>query len=167
MSTPTPRMSVSVLDTIICDSSDENLALSPSTMACSGYRGQELPTHYNRCWWWLLGVQASGEYAADLDISDNLINLTNRVQVVTYTFRPRIDDPRNGGIPFCDNGKDTTLTIYVNPTPRIDVSVPEAIICDSSDVNITVNDGLLGVQVPGFTNSTTTDAGNVLGTGIR
>ncbi|MFN8206904.1 MAG: hypothetical protein U0T82_05775 [Bacteroidales bacterium] len=84
--------------------------------------------------------------------------------MVTYTFRPRIDDPRNGGIPFCDNGKDTTLTIYVNPTPRMSVSVPDTIICDSSDVNITVNDGLLGVQGTKVYQLTTTNAsGNVLG----
>ncbi|MFN8206902.1 MAG: hypothetical protein U0T82_05765 [Bacteroidales bacterium] len=88
----------------------------------------------------MYSVQASGEYAADLDISDNLINLTNQVQVVTYTFRPRIDDPRNGGIPFCDNGKDTTLTIYVNPTPRLAVSVPDTILCDSSVLTIAVDD---------------------------
>ncbi|MFN8206906.1 MAG: PKD-like domain-containing protein [Bacteroidales bacterium] len=159
---PTPRLSVSIPDTIICDSSDVNITVNDGLLGVQGTKVYQLTT--TDAGGNVLGVQASGEYTADLDISDNLINLTNQVQVVTYTFRPRINDPRNGGIPFCDNGKDTTLTIYVNPTPRMSVSVPDTIICDSSDVNITVNDGLLGVQGTKVYQLTTTDAGgNVLG----
>ncbi|MFN8206905.1 MAG: hypothetical protein U0T82_05780 [Bacteroidales bacterium] len=83
-------MSVSVPDTIICDSSDVNITVNDGLPGVQGTKVYQLTT--TDAGGNVLGVQASGEYTAELDISDNLINLTNQVQVVTYTFRPRIDD---------------------------------------------------------------------------
>jgi gliding motility-associated-like protein len=108
----------------------------------------------------VLGVQASGEYAAGTDISDNLINTTNQVQTVTYTFRPRIDDDRNGGIPFCDNGRDTTLTIYVNPTPRVIVTVVRDTICNDTRTEIILTTpSILTSGVVTFDYTSSADAG--------
>ena len=69
------------------------------------------------------GVQATGEYAAGTDISDDLVNLSDEVQEITYHFQPRIKDPR-GTNPtfFCDGGSAHSITIYLNPTPKLSVS---------------------------------------------
>ena len=75
---------------------------------------------------------------------DNLVNTTSQVQSVSYTFRYRLNDNRVGSVPWCDHGIDTTLTIYVNPTPRFTVEVVgDTLVCDSSTVTLDVTD-LLG-----------------------
>ena len=75
----------------------------------------------------------------DLDISDDLVNLTQEVQQIDYHFKARIRDdrPDHAGS-FCDQGGDTTITIYLNPTPVMSVSVADTVWCDSSMVEITV-----------------------------
>ncbi|MBE0673318.1 MAG: gliding motility-associated C-terminal domain-containing protein, partial [Bacteroidales bacterium] len=113
----------------------------------------------------VLGVQATGEYLAGTPITNTLINLTNEVQAVTYHFKARIRDDRPGHVGnFCDQGGDTTITVYVNPTPRLTVAIPDTIVCDSSTINITVNDGN-GAVAGGTTKVyqlTTTDAGGTV-----
>ena len=47
---------------------------------------------------------------------------------------------------FCDHGIDTTITVWVNPTPRFTVTVDDTIVCDSSTVLLDVTDGLGPVQ---------------------
>ncbi len=158
---PTPRLNVSVPDTIFCDSSEVNITVNDGLLGVQGNKVYQLTT--TNAGGNVLGVQASGEYAAGTDITDTLVNLTNQVQVVTYNFKAKIRDDRNGTV-YCDQGGDTTITLYINPTPRLNVSVPDTIFCDSSEVNITVNDGLLGVQGNKVYQLTTTNAGgNVLG----
>ena len=83
---------------------------------------------------------------AGVDISDDLVNLTQEVQQIDYHFKARIRDNRSGHEgSFCDQGGDTTITIWLNPTPVMSVSVADTLWCDSSMVEITVDDGLLGV----------------------
>ena len=79
-------------------------------------------------------------------IVDQLINTTNVVQAVTYNFRYRLNDPRNGGIAFCDHGVDTTITVYVNPTPRFTVTIADTIVCDSTTITLNVADLLGAVE---------------------
>ena len=76
------------------------------------------------------GVQADGQYAITEHVTDQLINLTHEVQTVTYNFRYRLNDTRNGGIPFCDHGVDTTITVYVNPTHALRVEIADTIVCE-------------------------------------
>ncbi|MFN8206896.1 MAG: hypothetical protein U0T82_05735 [Bacteroidales bacterium] len=90
----------------------------------------------------VLNVQPSGEYLAGTDIIDPAHQPTNQVQSVTYHFKARIRDDRAGHSgQFCDQGGDTTITLHVNPTPRLFASVaPDTILCDSSTLTITVDD---------------------------
>jgi gliding motility-associated-like protein len=170
---PTPKMAVSVPDTIICDNDDLVISIADLNVPVAGDKVFILSIDNPGG---VLGVQPAGEYDADTtSFTDKLVNPTNQVQVVKYTFRPRIDDPRSGGIPFCDNGRDTTLTIYVNPTPKMAVSVPDTIICDNDDLVISIADlngpvagdkvfilsidnpgGILGVQPAGEYDADTT-----------
>jgi ribosomal protein S15P/S13E len=164
---PTPRLSVSVPDTIVCDSVNLVITVDDLNGVVHGSTTKVYQLTTTDAGGNVSGVQPTGEYLAGLDISNQLINLTNQVQTVTYHFKARIRDDRLGHIgSFCDQGGDTTLTIYVNPTPRLSVSVPDTIVCDSVNLVITVDD-LNGV-VHGSTTKvyqlTTTDAGgNVLG----
>ncbi|HQK37416.1 MAG TPA: gliding motility-associated C-terminal domain-containing protein, partial [Bacteroidales bacterium] len=71
-----------------------------------------------------------------------------------------------GGFGFCDQGKDTSITIYLNPTPRISVFTPDTIYCDSSLVSFTVTDhngNVMGDKKFDFSWSVTPDAGSVDG----
>src|SRR4030043_2352508 len=107
-----------------------------------------------------------GEYAAGTLITDQLINLSNAVQTVTYHFKARIRDDRAGhGGFFCDQGGDTTITVYVRPTPRLSVVIADTIVCDSTTINIAVTDGNGNVH-PSTTKVyqlTTTNMGGVIG----
>ena len=42
----------------------------------------------------------------------------------------------------CENGRDTIITIWVNPTPRIFVDFPDTIFCNNDTAIISVDDGL-------------------------
>ncbi len=160
---PTPVLSVSVADTVWCDSTTVDITVDDDLLGVLGAKVYQLTTTYNPLG--VSGVQATGEYPAGTDISDDLVNLSEEVQPVTYHFKSRIKDPR-GTNPsyYCDGGNDTSITIYLNPTPKLSVSVPEEIYCDSSTVNITVNDGTLDVMGTKVYQLTTTyNAGAVEG----
>ena len=77
----------------------------------------------------------TGDWAAGLTdqtatgiaaLTDNLINNTNDVQTVTYTFTPHIR-PGDGGAE-CTDGVPVTVTVNINPRPRIAV-ITDAELC--------------------------------------
>ena len=37
-------------------------------------------------------------------------------------------------------GKDTTITVYVNPTPVMSVAIIDTIVCDTTEITIDVTD---------------------------
>jgi gliding motility-associated-like protein len=158
---PTPKLSVSVPDTIWCDSSTISITVNDLNGSTQGVKVYELTT--TDAGGNVLGVQPSGEYTASTDISDQLINLTSEVQTVTYHFKARIRDDRTGNnFGYCDQGGDTLLTLYINPTPRLSVSIPDTIVCDSSTISITVNDLNGSTQGAKVYELTTTDAGGTV-----
>ena len=162
---PTPRLTVSIPDTIVCDSTEINITVNDGNGAVAGNTTKVYELTTTDAGGAVIGVQTSGEYLAGTPITNTLINTTNAVQVVTYHFKARIRDDRPGreGF-FCDQGGDTTITVYVQPTPRLTVSIPDTIVCDSTEINITVNDG--NGDVAGSTTKvyelTTTDAGGAV-----
>ncbi|MCP4313055.1 MAG: T9SS type B sorting domain-containing protein, partial [Bacteroidetes bacterium] len=138
---PTPGMSVSVADSVWCDSSTVNITVDDDLSGVLGSKVYQLTTIYDPLG--VEGVQATGEYAAGLDFSDDLVNLSDEVQMITYRFKSKIKDPRGiNPAEYCDQGSDMTIRIYLNPTPELSVSVPEEVYCDSSTVNIIVNDDI-------------------------
>ena len=52
-------------------------------------------------------------------LTDNVVNNTNNVQTVVYTFTPHIRPGDTGA--ECANGVPVTITIKINPRPRIAV----------------------------------------------
>jgi gliding motility-associated-like protein len=113
------------------------------------------------------GVQPTGEYSAisDIRITNQLVNHTNQVQAVTYHFKSRISDDRSGhNFGYCDQGGDTLITVYVNPTSNISVTLDETVYCDLSEVifNIADHNGpVIGDKI--FTLTTTYDSSRVAG----
>jgi len=86
---------------------------------------------------------ASETVTSGLPINDSLVNHTNKVQPVFYTFSPRIYDNRPGHEgEFCGNGNDTIIKLWVNPTPRIEVGIDDTILCDNALITIEVLNGL-------------------------
>jgi gliding motility-associated-like protein len=96
------------------------------------------------------GVQPTGEYPSGTLITDQLINLTNTVQTVTYHFKARIRDdrPGHGGF-FCDQGGDTLIIIYVEPTARVTGTISNDTICNINPITYTLstpNTPLYGIR---------------------
>jgi len=72
-----------------------------------------------------------------------LVNNTPHVKTVVFNFHPVIE-PDDGGVD-CENGvpNDTAITIFVNPTPVLLITVPrsvtdEQIYCNGADVEFSV-----------------------------
>lgn len=126
---PTPYLTASVTDTILCDSTILNITVNDNNGPVIQNKYYQLITTYNSGQ--LKGVQPSGEYISGLDIVDTIINSSNAVQKVTYNFTPRISDAYGN---YCSAGNDTTITIYINPTSRIQLFKSDTLYCDSSTV---------------------------------
>ncbi|MFN8206893.1 MAG: gliding motility-associated C-terminal domain-containing protein [Bacteroidales bacterium] len=121
-------------DTILCDSSTLTITVDDLNGPVHGSTTKvyQLTTSNPGG---VLNVQPSGEYLAGTDIIDQLINPTNQVQSVTYHFKARIRDDRAGHSgQFCDQGGDTTITIYINPTARLSFtySDPDTLLCNNA-----------------------------------
>ena len=147
---PTPRLSVAIADTIVCDSTIINIAVTdgngnvhPSTTKV--YQLTTTDAGGN-----VQGVQPTGEYTAGTLITDQLINLTNAVQTVTYHFKAKIRDdrPGHGGF-FCDEGGDTLIVVYVEPTARVTGTISNDTICNITSITYslsTPNSPLYGIR---------------------
>ena len=149
---PTPVLSVILDENIYCDSSDVIFNVIDGLLNSTGTNAYHLTRTYNGSdvviEGELPGTESSQAYGA---FTDQVRNLTDQPQTVVYRFKPVILDPRgDGSLAECNQGGDTTIVITINPTPRLTVSVPETIYCDSSTVSFTVTDGLTsstGAQV--------------------
>jgi gliding motility-associated-like protein len=135
---PTPILSAYIEETIVCDSTSILIEVNDLLGNVHGSKVYQLTT--TNAGGSVAGVQPTGEYSAGTDISNQLTNLTNEVQTVTYNFRARIKDPQENGSGYCDDGTDTTITIYVNPTPVMSVSIDETVYCDLSEITFEISD---------------------------
>ncbi len=143
---PTPELSVTIPEAIYCDSSEVTITVTDDLLGSTGATAYHLTRTYDEN-----KIKIEGQIPGTLinqgygSIPDEVRNLTDETQTITYRFKPVILDPRGDGlIVECNEGGDTTIVITVNPTPRLSVTIPEAIYCDSSEVTITVTDDLLG-----------------------
>ena len=56
-----------------------------------------------------------------------LNNTADEARSVTYIFTPRIQDDDGD---WCNNGIVTTIVVWVNPVPDIEVSATDTLICN-------------------------------------
>jgi hypothetical protein len=73
---------------------------------------------------------STGTDRTTMNFTDLLVNNTDIEQWIDYTFTPKILDPRTG-LAYCEDGVDTTIRIWINPQPKIDVTaVPDTLCYD-------------------------------------
>ena len=145
---PEPLVVPDIPDTLICDGDWANIdIINPNTRL------------YNGQWWYYLEViepsgNIDGESASDSitptgqnpdPINDELINNDINYHEVIYRFVPHIR-PTDGDLPCA--GDTVTITVWVNPTPELDISLPDTIFCNNTAIDIDVID-LLGPDVFG------------------
>ena len=138
---PTPMLNISVPDTVYCDSSMVNFTIIDNNGVVYGNKIYDLETQYESAY--VEGVIAEGEYGRK-DTSNYLINRTNRFRDIRYDFTPRIKDNRTIARYNCALGTDTTITIHLNPTPRISyITLLKGelsdLYCNDSSVTITIS----------------------------
>jgi len=127
---PTPGIDVDVPDTIICDNNNVLINVSTTQGAVmGGTLVYELDVNYDAGS--VSGsITGDGELLPSQSINDLLINDTDTVQLITYRFTARIRDDRPGhNGSFCDNGSDTIIYIYLNPTPRLSYLLSADTLC--------------------------------------
>ncbi|NJM16047.1 MAG: hypothetical protein HC896_12345, partial [Bacteroidales bacterium] len=82
------------------------------------------------------GVQAQNEYISPTDFSDTISNNGTDYKIISYNFEPFIKNPKPG-IGYCYGGRDTTILVYVNPTPNIATGA-DTLYCNNANVEVTV-----------------------------
>ncbi len=135
---PQPRIIVAVDDTLCYDGSTDFTISNPTNQ--TGEWRYDLDVTYPVG---VTGTLSDVSNLTDLSLTDNLINSTLLVQTVTYLFTPHIDPGDGDG--ECGGGRDTLITIYINPQPRINVAVDDTLCYDgSADFTITNPTGHTG-----------------------
>ncbi len=90
----------------------------------------------------ITGYSSSGSGFPLSDLSNTLNNKSLNLQTVKYTFTPILN--YKGG-PLNCQGKDTAITIYVNPTPRLNVVLSKGLsksldtICYNQGTDLVIN----------------------------
>jgi hypothetical protein len=158
---PTPQLSAVADETIYCDSSVILIRVNDLLGNVHGDKIYHLTTTNTGG---VTGVLPEGEYAAGMNITDQLVNPTNEVQEVTYRLSARIRNPAGPDSGYCDGGTETTITVFVNPTPLISVTIDDTVYCDESEITFNIadlNGTVIGDKI--FTLTTTYQEGQVEG----
>lgn len=135
---PTPRVVMTVVEDTICDSGTSTITVTSPTVLTSG------AVMYNYTIESVSGntgdVTGQQAYVAENlgSIQQTLNNHTDRYQVVTYRVHPYTAGSGSGVNCDFGNVRDTIFSIYVNPTPRIEITVVEDTICDDQTSTISV-----------------------------
>jgi hypothetical protein len=137
---PTPRIQVEVdpiIDTLLCDSASVTFNIDSLIAGTTGQWVYDIDT-VSSASGLLNGYRAGIGFTGDF--TDQLINLTNSVQWVDYTFHPRINNPRSG-LAECDNGTawDTTIRIWVEPYPGLTLNPVNDTICSGDTTALQIN----------------------------
>ncbi len=104
-----------------------------------------LATGYMMYRWMCLDAGAVSGYTNPVDqtgttfAQTGIINTSDTVQWIDYTFVPRINNPRPGNL-GCEDGVDTTIRIWLNPRPKVAVSLsPYDTICFDQDISFNID----------------------------
>lgn len=133
---PIPHLIAISEDTLYCDSSTVSIEiLNINGIIVSGTSLFDVYVEYPE-------GAVSSSYGTEVvnntypaTITDYLVNNTNTLQVVNYILVPKIKKANTGDTTiYCDrNGIIDTISIYLNPTPRISALLnTDTILCDNS-----------------------------------
>ncbi len=73
-------------------------------------------------------------------IEDFLHNSDTSAHSVTYNFIPMIRSSDDGQV--CRNAETISVTVWVNPTPRLYISFEDSVLCNNETLEIVVEDGM-------------------------
>jgi gliding motility-associated-like protein len=151
---PSPRLSVQIDDQNYCDSAVVTFNVYEDIFYALGDRVYTVERIYDED-----SIQIIGELPGTdpldqqygVPLTDEIINRTSNMQEVTYTFSPWFRS--TGGAADCDNNLDTSITIYIEPTPKIEVEVNDTIcnedfiVFQVTNPNITLGDWKYRLEV--------------------
>ncbi len=110
---PTPFFDdIIVSDTVICNENSISFEFFNSQNTTGTMVFELIGTYTDTA---VIGVKPDAQYGLD-PFSDNLINISDSIQPVTYLFQPVISDPVNGL--YCNKGIHTSRLVKVTPTLR-------------------------------------------------
>jgi len=151
---PKPKLNMLVSDTIYCDSSNVSFSLNSLNGKVIGDKWYSLDVNGSGVTdgkvigdkWYSLDVngsgvtgnKADGYYALD-NFNNVLVNNVLDYRKLEYHVTAKIKNPRMS-LDYCEMGYDTTVNIYINPRPRIIITV-DTLYCDSSKINFQVASG--------------------------
>ena len=140
---PTPDIVIDVSDTVACNEDTTTVTVTTPNVTLQGDWYYDITVTEMET-----GISSPDSSLDDRRISEGtleltLTNNTHHVKTVVFNFHPVID-PNDGG-DDCENGvpNDTAITIFVNPTPVLLITVPrsvtdEQIYCNGADVAFSV-----------------------------
>ncbi|HHU98379.1 MAG TPA: T9SS type B sorting domain-containing protein, partial [Bacteroidales bacterium] len=128
---PVPRIAVTVPDTIFCNGSTVEFAID-SLVVSRGEVMYDLDVTYPAG---LSGTLANGQNQI-ANISDLLTNSSDSYQTVTYRFRPYIQGKT--GDPTCHDGVEVIITVHIEPTARVALTLADDELCNGENVNIQI-----------------------------
>jgi gliding motility-associated-like protein len=116
---PTVKLNISAPDTIFCNNSPIAMSLNWGTTPTGTvvYDLTTIPSSPN-----ITGYQVSSSKNTALAFTDNLSNNGNNYETVKYRFKGKIIHSSSSFV--CNQGTDSTLTVYMNPTPVVNASLP-------------------------------------------
>ncbi|MGC9341190.1 MAG: hypothetical protein ACP5E3_00670, partial [Bacteroidales bacterium] len=139
---PIPHLIATPEDTVYCDTSTVVINVENINGTVFGTKLYDVTVEYTT------GAVESSYAPGGFDntfpdqILDELVNNTDSLQIIRYIFVPKIYNP-NGKDPskYCDrNGIVDTVTIYLNPTPRISAFLnTDTVVCDTTDYQVALN----------------------------
>ena len=136
---PTPKLNITVQDTICNHATITfNISTTTSPLGSMLYNLNTIPSDS------ISGYTLSGSDFAISNFSNTLINTSFNLKNVKYIFSPIIN---YNSVSLICNGSDTSVIIYVNPTPRLRIGLTKGL--SSSLDTICYNQGTkLNITTP-------------------
>jgi gliding motility-associated-like protein len=132
---PTVRLGISLPDTINCNATPISFNVNTPSVTTGIVKYNSSLTKSDNGASVLTGV-SNRNNALVLNYTDVITNNSSEIKNVKYFFNPYIDGV-NGGT--CEISKDTSLTVYINPTPNLSVVADDYLVCDSTVVKFSLN----------------------------
>jgi gliding motility-associated-like protein len=111
------------------------------------------------------GYTPSGSDLTVMSFTDILVNNTDIPQTVSYKFSAKFLNP-SGKFEYCEDGMDTTVVIWINPTPKVEISPESQEFCNNGTTQIRLSTPTIlteGVVTFDFTSVPSGNPGDITG----
>jgi len=133
---PQPRVSVTITEDTLCNNGFINTFTISHPNTVTGIWAYDLEIDLPAG---VTQTLAEGSDILDMNPEDILTNHTDTFKMVEYRFIPKIISPSTT-IDYCLNGVADTIRVWINPTPRVNITIMDTIgwdrICNDSHIRI-------------------------------